>query len=140
AGAATAGCSTSDVERLIPYVVPAEEIVPGVPTWYTSTCRECPAGCGIHVETHSGRATKVEGNPDHPISRGNLCARGQASVQGLYHPDRFRGPVSREGGIREVNVTWGTAERLLADRIREEQGAGRSAGIVFLSQSYGGSM
>ena len=89
AGAATVGCGTSEVERLIPYVVPADEIVPGIPTFYTSTCRECPAGCGIHVETHEGRVTKVEGNPDHPISHGNLCARGQASVQGLYHPDRY---------------------------------------------------
>src|SRR5215203_3805479 len=105
AGAATAGCSTSDVERLIPYVVPAEEIVPGVPTMYASTCRECPAGCGIHVETHSGRATKVEGNPVHPISRGNLCARGQSSVQGLYNPDRYRGPVSMEGGVQPLNIT-----------------------------------
>jgi anaerobic selenocysteine-containing dehydrogenase len=93
--AATAGCTTGEVERLIPYVVPSEDVVPGVATWYTSTCRECPAGCGIHVETHSGRATKVEGNPEHPVSHGNLCARGQASVQGLYHPDRFRGPVTR---------------------------------------------
>ncbi|MEX2581910.1 MAG: molybdopterin dinucleotide binding domain-containing protein, partial [Gemmatimonadota bacterium] len=136
-GVATAGCSTSEVERLIPYVVPAEEIVPGVPTWYTSTCRECPAGCGIHVETHSGRATKVEGNPDHPISQGNLCARGQASVQGLYHPDRFRGPITREGP-ETLNPTWGTAERLLAQQIQAEQQAGRD--VVFLSRSHTGSM
>ena len=140
AGVATAGCSTSDVERLIPYVVSAEDIVPGVPTWYTSTCRECPAGCGIHVETHSGRATKVEGNPDHPVSRGNLCARGQASVQGLYHPDRISGPISREERVRELNLGWGTIERLVAERIQAEQGAGRAGGIVFLTQSYGGSM
>lgn len=139
AGVATAGCSTSEVERLIPYVIGNEEVLPGVPTWYTSTCRECPAGCGIHVETHSGRATKVEGNPEHPINRGNLCARGQSSVQGLYHPDRYRGPVSQEGA-QALNPTWGTAERILADRIREEQAAGRGAGVVFLTQSYTGSM
>jgi len=139
ATAATVGCTTSEVERLIPYVVPAEDITPGVPTYYTSTCRECPAGCGIHVETHSGRATKVEGNPDHPVSRGSLCARGQASVQGLYHPDRYRGPVSRES-VQALNITWGTAERLIADRILEEQQAGRGGGVVFLTQSYTGSM
>src|SRR5690606_23080351 len=137
AGAATVGCSTSEVERLIPYVVPAEEIVPGVPTFYTSTCRECPAGCGIHVETHSGRATKVEGNPDHPISRGRLCARGQASVQGLYNPDRYRGPVTREGA-QTLNPTWGTVERLVAQQIRGEQQAGRQ--VVLLTRSYTGSM
>lgn len=133
---ATAGCSTGDVTRLIPYVVPAEDIVPGVPTWYTSTCRECPAGCGIQVETHSGRATKVEGNPNHPISHGNLCGRGQASVQGLYHPDRIAGPLTREGGGQLINLTWGTAERLLVERLQDAA----PGSVVFLSKRYGGSM
>ena len=138
---AAAGCGTTEAERLIPYVVPAEEILPGVPTWYTSTCRECPAGCGIHVETHSGRATKVEGNPDHPINRGNTCARGQASVQGLYHPDRIQGPGVVEPGIAAPrNVTWSAAERLLADSIQRARQAGRAGGVVFLTGSYGGTM
>src|SRR5690606_7389008 len=65
---------------------------------------------------------------------------GQASVQGRYHPDRFRGPISREERVRSLNLTWGTAERLVADRIRQEQAAGRGNGIVFLTQSYTGSM
>ncbi|HEX2092354.1 MAG TPA: molybdopterin dinucleotide binding domain-containing protein, partial [Longimicrobiaceae bacterium] len=140
AGVATVGCSTGEVEKLIPYVVPSEDIVPGVPTWYASTCRECPAGCGILVETHEGRATKVEGNPDNPISRGNLCPRGQASVQGLYHPDRYRGASLLEEGIGARNVTWGVAERTLADRIREAQQAGRAGGIVLLTGNYGPTM
>jgi anaerobic selenocysteine-containing dehydrogenase/Fe-S-cluster-containing dehydrogenase component len=140
AGAATVGCTTGEVERLIPYVIPSDDIVPGVPTWYTSTCRECPAGCGILVETHEGRVTKVEGNPDHPISHGNLCARGQASVQGLYHPDRFTNPMVREGGVGDTSVTWGTAERLLAQRIREIGQAGGAGRIVLLTQQYTGTM
>ncbi len=140
AGAATAGCSTGDVERLIPYVIPAEEIVPGVPTWYASTCRECPAGCGIHVETHSGRVTKVEGNPDSPISHGNLCARGQASVQGLYHPDRFQGPQINESGVRTLDVSWSVAESQVAAKISELQQAGRGGEVVFLTPAYTGTM
>ncbi|HET7274159.1 MAG TPA: molybdopterin dinucleotide binding domain-containing protein [Longimicrobiaceae bacterium] len=139
AGAATVGCSTGDVERLIPYVVPAEEIVPGLPTWYASTCRECPAGCGIHVETHSGRVTKVEGNPDQPISRGNLCARGQASVQGLYHPDRFQGPQIIEPGVRRLDVSWSVAENQVADKIRELRQTGGGE-VVLLTPAYTGTM
>src|SRR5690606_16872030 len=138
AGAATVGCSTGEVERLIPYVIPAEDIVPGVPTWYASTCMECPAGCGILVETHEGRVTKVEGNPDHPVSHGNLCARGQASVQGLYHPDRFRNPIVR--GTTDTNITWGRAERMIAARIKEIQQAGGQGRIVYLSRRYTGTM
>lgn len=139
AGVAAAGCSPSPqggTNRLIPYVIPAEEIVPGVPTYYASTCRECPAGCGILVETHSGRVTKVEGNPAHPVSRGNLCARGQASVQGLYHPDRYQGPAIADEGVGFRDVTWGTAERLLAERIREAP----AGSVVFLTGSYGPTM
>jgi molybdopterin-containing oxidoreductase family iron-sulfur binding subunit len=94
----------------------------------------------MHVETHEGRATKVEGSPDHPISHGNLCARGQASVQGLYHPDRVKGPVLREGGVRETTVTWSVAEEQVAtllDRLRQ---TGRGGRVVFLTSSYGGTM
>jgi anaerobic selenocysteine-containing dehydrogenase/Fe-S-cluster-containing dehydrogenase component len=141
AGAATVGCSTTRVEKLIPYVIPPEDIVPGTSTYYTSTCRECPAGCGILVETHEGRATKVEGNPANPISRGNTCARGQASVQGLYHPDRYRGPsLAEETGIPARSVSWAYAESALARRIRELQGAGQGGSVVFLTGGYRGTM
>jgi anaerobic selenocysteine-containing dehydrogenase/Fe-S-cluster-containing dehydrogenase component len=141
AGAATVGCSTGKVEKLIPYVIPPEDIVPGTSTYYTSTCRECPAGCGILVETHEGRATKVEGNPANPISHGNTCARGQASVQGLYHPDRYRGPsLAEETGIPARNVSWAYAEGALAQRIREIQAAGQGGSIVFLTGGYRGTM
>jgi molybdopterin-containing oxidoreductase family iron-sulfur binding subunit len=137
AGVAAAGCSTGKVERLIPYVIPSEDIVPGTPTYYTTTCRECPAGCGIVVETHEGRATKVEGNPAHPISRGNTCARGQASVQGLYHPDRYQGPfVQSEQGLPGRNVGWGQAEQELAAQIR----AAGPGGVVLLTGNYGPTM
>jgi anaerobic selenocysteine-containing dehydrogenase/Fe-S-cluster-containing dehydrogenase component len=137
AATATVGCSTREVEKLIPYSVAPEEIVPGVPTWYTSTCRECPAGCGIQVETHEGRATKVEGNPIHPISHGNLCPRGQASVQGLYHPDRYTGPSVMEFGVDQPrSVSWSQAERVVAEEIRR---APRGS-VVFLTGDYQGTL
>ena len=95
AGAAVAGCSSGDVERLIPYVVPPEDITPGVATWYASTCAECSTGCGIRVRTREGRAVMIEGNPDHPVSRGGLCSRGVSALQGLYNPDRLAQPMQR---------------------------------------------
>ena len=52
------GCSTEQVEKLLPYVVPDEETTPGVATWYTSVCGECPAGCGVWVRTREGRVVK----------------------------------------------------------------------------------
>ena len=99
---ATAGCASPRAEKLIPYVVAPEEIVPGAATWYRTTCRECPAGCGMSVRTREGRAVKVEGNPLSPISHGRLCARGQASIQGLYDPDRIPQALTREIGRAHV--------------------------------------
>ena len=111
-----AGCSSGSSDRLLPYVTPPDEIVPGIPTFYASTCRECPAGCGIHVKTREARAIKVEGNPAHPVSRGKLCARGQAALQGLYDPDRIKGPYRRTARGREP-VTWDAAIAQLAEAL-----------------------
>ena len=136
AGVATVGCSTQHVDKLIPYVIPPEDIVPGTATYYTSTCRECPAGCGLWLETHEGRVTKVEGNPDHPVSRGNTCARGQASVQGVYHPDRYQGPSILESDVGSTrNVSWSVAEQQLAAQLAAARGS-----IVYLTGNYGPTM
>jgi molybdopterin-containing oxidoreductase family iron-sulfur binding subunit len=86
---ATTACS-EETGKLIPYLVSPDETVPGVSTYYASTCRECAAACGIVAETRDGRAIKLEGNPNHPLNRGAICARGQSALQGLYNPDRFR--------------------------------------------------
>ena len=121
--AAAAGCS-DPVQKLIPYVVQPDVITPGIPTYYASTCRECPSACGLHVKTREGRPIKLEGNPDHPMSRGALCARGQVSIGRTYHPDRYRGPLRRDAASGSFeSITWDDAIALLAGKIREA-GAG----------------
>jgi anaerobic selenocysteine-containing dehydrogenase/Fe-S-cluster-containing dehydrogenase component len=131
--AALAGCS-EPTRRLIPYVIPPEDIIPGEATWYATTCRECPAGCGIHAKNRDGHVIKVEGNPHHPINHGRLCPRGQASVQGLYNPERFRGPLRRNASGFQDPVTWQEAETEFVRRLSEisrRRGKGR---VVFLSE------
>ncbi len=97
AGAATsvlAGCTSPRRWVVLePFVRPPEQQVSGVATWYATTCRQCPAGCGVIVRLMNGRAVKLEGNPEHPLNRGKLCARGQAGLQVLYNPDRLSGPL-----------------------------------------------
>jgi anaerobic selenocysteine-containing dehydrogenase/Fe-S-cluster-containing dehydrogenase component len=118
-GGATAlsGCSTEKVEKLIPYLVPPESEIPGLATWYASTCRECPAGCGFRVRVREGRAVKVEGNPDNPINRGKLCSRGQAATQGLYNPDRVRTALGRgTSGFLEP-IAWDDAIGAVVERL-----------------------
>jgi molybdopterin-containing oxidoreductase family iron-sulfur binding subunit len=64
----------------------------------------------MHVFHTDGRSIKAEGNPDHPVSGGGLCPRGQAALQGLYDPDRIRAPITRAGGAKGFEVRdWVTA-------------------------------
>lgn len=124
AGTATAiltGCGGERWVELVPYVVAPEEQLAGVPTYFASTCRQCPAGCGILVKIMNGRAIKIEGNPHHPVNRGRLCARGQAGLQLLYNPDRVPGAVeqSERGSRRYTPIAWNEAINRLYERLNE---------------------
>lgn len=94
--AGAAACANPADQKIVSYVKPDPEQIPGVAVWYSSTCTECSAGCGIRVRTREGRAVKVEGNPNSPVNRGGLCALGQASLQALYDPDRVREPQKKQ--------------------------------------------
>ncbi len=133
-GAGLAGCSSGKPEKLLPYVVPPEEILPGMATWYRTTCQECPAGCGMDVRTREGRAIKAEGNPLSPISHGKLCARGQASLQGLYDPDRVPQALARSGADWQ-RVSWDAAEQRLVEELQKARGR-----AVLLGRSTTGTM
>src|SRR5687767_4419886 len=136
AAATAVGCSMERVEQLIPYVVSPDHTVPGVSTNYATVCRECAAACGVVAEVRDGRAIKLEGNPEHPLNRGALCAKGQSALQGLYNPDRFRGPMIRQGN-RLVPTTWETALQQLGQRLATGRGAAGNA--VFINQAESGS-
>ena len=120
--AVLSGCSTDRIEKLVPYLVQSEDQVPGLPTVYASTCTECAAGCGLHVRTREGRAIKLEGNPDHPVNQGKLCAMGQSSLQALYNPDRLKGPLARDASGALAPVTWDQAITTLAQRVSAASG------------------
>ena len=107
-------------EKLIPYLDQPEELTPGVASWYASTCPGCSTVCGVLVKNREGRPIKIEGNPEHPISRGGVCARGQATVLDLYDSERLKVPLS--GG---EPATWEEIDeevKAKLARIREEGG------------------
>src|SRR5919202_2564871 len=135
--AATVGCTSDYVEHLVPYTISPDDTVPGVSNYYATTCRECAAACGILSETRDGRAIKLEGNPAHPLSRGAICARGQAALQGLYNPDRFRAPMVRQGN-RLVPTSWQQAMQLFTQRLAQVRSGGQAAGVVFLNRNESG--
>jgi anaerobic selenocysteine-containing dehydrogenase len=135
--AATAGLALDacapDAPALIPVLVPEEPFVPGEESWNASTCFECPAGCGLLVRKIDGRLVKVEGNPEHPVSRGGLCPRGQALPQAMYHPDRIRTPLVREGPRGEGRfreASWEEALERVANAVVEDTSVGFVTGEI----------
>lgn len=116
-GAATTailtGCGpASRYVKREPYQEMPEYNSVGQSTYYATTCRECAAGCGLVVRTYQGRALKTEGNANHPLNLGKTCARGQATLHGLYNPDRVREPS---------NGDWDAAIQVVADALKNNK-------------------
>ncbi len=111
------GC-TADLQKPVwmeSYVNPPEETLPSENFWFASTCRMCPAGCGVIAKVSNGRVRKLEGNPEHPLNRGRLCARGQAGLQELYHPDRVQQALKRSGDRSQDQWTPLSWEQAIGD-------------------------
>jgi anaerobic selenocysteine-containing dehydrogenase len=147
AGVATSACG-SKTNQLIPLLVAEHEIVPGEEQWHAAVCGECGAGCGTLARVMAGERVverqgkqfreriacvkKIEGNPADAVSGGRLCARGHAALQGIYNPDRLRGPMMRSGerGKGEFKaVSWDEAIAAVTDRLGKARG-----GILCLSR------
>ncbi len=133
-GAATTailtGCGpASRYVKREPYMQMPEYNYNGESTYYATTCRECAAGCGLVVRTMQGRAIKTEGNASNPLNLGKTCARGQATLHGLYNPDRVTDPLKRaRGNEAYFNVDWDSATQTVADALKNY----KSEEIAFL--------
>jgi anaerobic selenocysteine-containing dehydrogenase/Fe-S-cluster-containing dehydrogenase component len=134
------GCSPQAPRRLIPDIAASEDLIPGHATWYATTCRECPAGCGLLAKNRDGRIIKVEGNPLHPTNNGKLCARGQASLHGLYNPDRYKEPLRRNAQGDFGPISWEQGQEVLVNHLREIVAKDRGDRIVFMSDLMTGTL
>ena len=152
--ATLAGCGNPE-HQLIRFI-PDEDLVPGVAEWKPSVCPMCAAGCGLTVRVMEadvetvrngqagvvkmGVAKKLEGDPKDPISRGGLCARGQAAIQVTYHPDRLTQPMKRSGarGAGEFTpVTWDAAIGELTAQLDALGAAGDQKSLAYLTRRRG---
>jgi molybdopterin-containing oxidoreductase family iron-sulfur binding subunit len=122
--AGVAGCSIrpAPVGRIMPYVRQPEEVIPGRPLFFATAMTLGGFATGLLVESHEGRPTKVEGNPDHPASLGATDVFSEASVLGLYDPDRSQN-VSYRGRPRGWSEAL-SALRAALDKQRPKRGAG----------------
>ncbi|MBI2922879.1 MAG: molybdopterin-dependent oxidoreductase [Planctomycetes bacterium] len=111
--------------------------------WFSSACSQCWAGCGIRVRVVEGRAVRIDGNVAHPINRGTLGPKGQSGLQVLYHPDRFKGPVRRDGprgSGKWTPVSWDTAIGEIGKTLQDIRSRGESRGVLLLDGEPRGMM
>jgi len=114
--AGLSACSRQPQEKLVPYVRRPEEITPGEPLFYATTFPHEGYGKGVIVRTEMGRPIKIEGNPDHPASLGGTDVFMQASVLGLYDPDRSQ--FIRQG--QDIS-TWESFLQFAGARLQEHE-------------------
>src|SRR5678815_76528 len=97
--AGVTACTVQPQELIVPYVRQPEEEIPGKPLFFATAITQGGVAQGLLVESHEGRPTKIEGNPDHPASKGATDLFAQGSVLTLYDPDRSE-TVRQLGDVR----------------------------------------
>ena len=120
--AGLSGCGLPPREHIVPYVKQPEGMVLGKPMFFATVMPFGADAIGLLVESHEGRPTKIEGNPDHPSSLGGTNAFAQASVLNLYDPDRAQ-VTTNIGDMRSWSQFVDSAQAEVA-AIKMENGAG----------------
>ncbi len=118
------------VQKIVPYVVPPENLVPGMPQYYATSMPHGLSSYGLLVESHEGRPTKIEGNTLHPSTLGSTSAQMQATTLALYDPDRI-GAVTLDGAAK----TWDDFVKFWRGEFATYKAAG-GAGIAILTESH----
>jgi anaerobic selenocysteine-containing dehydrogenase len=156
-GASATLTSCGNPEHQMIRFIPEEEITAGIAVWRPSICPLCPTGCGMWVRVMEGEAEvvrkgkkgllsmglakKLEGNSDHPISLGKLCARGQAAIQVTYHPDRIIHPLKRSGARGSgpyQEITWDEAMTMLVAQLDGLAATGDTKALAFITKPMRG--
>src|SRR6266404_8148937 len=127
--AGLSGCKANVQTNIVPYVKQPDGLVLGKPLFFATAMPFGGDAIGVLVESHEGRPTKIEGNPDHPASLGGADAITQASILGLYDPDRSQ-VVTYAGAIRP----W-SAFRAALGQVLDVQKARGGAGLRVLTET-----
>ncbi len=127
--AGLSGCVIQPTEKVVPYVRQPEEIIPGKPLFFATSMSLGGVGVGLLGRSNEGRPTKIEGNPAHPGSLGGTDILAQASLLGLYDPDR-----SQEITLRGNPKNWEEFIKAMRTAV-EENGKDGGAGVRFLTET-----
>jgi MoCo/4Fe-4S cofactor protein with predicted Tat translocation signal len=122
------GCTKQPIEKIVPYVRQPEQIVPGKPLFFATALTHEGYATGVLAESHMGRPTKIEGNPDHPASLGATDAFAQADILNLYDPERSQ-TIAQSGRAS----TWGALVSGLNSALTAQQAINGGAGVRLLT-------
>ena len=122
---ATACSDYRDKGEIVPYTKRPEEVLPGKANYYASTCNGCSQACGTLIKTREGRPIKVDGNPDHPVNQGKICAKGQADILNLYDPERLKNPLATK-----ADTDWATIDKIIINELADAASTGKEIAIV----------
>src|SRR6187200_1419218 len=120
--AGVGACTKQPPEAIVPYVRQPEDLVPGRPLFFATAVPFSGVAQPVLVESHMGRPTKIEGNPEHPASLGGTSILAQASILQLYDPDRSQ-TVTQFGEIRSCSAFL-SEMREAQQRFKANKGAG----------------
>jgi molybdopterin-containing oxidoreductase family iron-sulfur binding subunit len=126
--AGVGACTRQPPESIVPYVRQPEQIVPGRPLFFATAIPFNGVANPVLVESHMGRPTKIEGNPDHPASQGATDAFTQAAILDLYDPDRAQ-TITYRGDVRP----WGGFLSAMQTALLQRRAAG-GKGLRFLTE------
>jgi len=127
--AGVTACTVQPEELIVPYVRQPEEEIPGKPLYFATAITHGGVGAGLLVESHEGRPTKIEGNPDHPASKGATDLFAQGSVLTLYDPDRSQ-TINQLGDMRPWSAVIAAIRGGLS-----AQAATKGAGLRILTET-----
>ena len=105
-----------------------------------TACRACIANCGVLATVKNGRVVSLKGNPEDPMSKGRMCAKGLSGIQALYHPNRNKYPMKRvgpRGSGQWKRISWDEALTTIAEKLMETKEK-YGAEAVFCSTGGGG--
>ncbi len=140
AGALLEGCQLPKLHD--PYLrsqhkqpVPGSEVPKGTEAKLISICGQCQAGCALTARVVEGRAVKLDGQPDYPVNLGSLGPKGQSGTGMLYHRDRLKGPMKRDGergSGKYKQVRWTEAIAEIGEQLRALREKGEARGLVVI--------
>ncbi|MEZ5366096.1 MAG: TAT-variant-translocated molybdopterin oxidoreductase [Bryobacterales bacterium] len=120
--AGVTGCTRQPRELIMPYAAEPPEMIPGVPRHFATAMPFSGVGEPVLVESHENRPTKIEGNPEHPMSQGASGVFAQASILNMYDPDRL--PTPKQRGRDSGWLAFRTEMRRQMAIARSKRGAG----------------